>query len=105
MSERIREGAIRWLLWLRSGAMPSADLDAFRCWRAQSDEHARIARDLIWLWNMLGLLVDLERPGCAARLEGQRSPATIENRIDRADLPNRRMPRSVRMQGRRRRGA
>ncbi|WP_051062026.1 FecR/PupR family sigma factor regulator [Paraburkholderia kururiensis] len=55
-SVQIRDGAVRWVLWLRSRDANEADREAFRRWRTQSDDHARAARDIIWLWTMLGML-------------------------------------------------
>jgi len=52
-ADAIREGAVRWLLWLRTGDTTEHELDAFRRWRAQSDEHARTVRELIWMWAVL----------------------------------------------------
>ncbi|ATF36902.1 hypothetical protein WT08_27870 [Burkholderia sp. MSMB1552] len=52
-ADDIREGAVRWLLWLRAGDPTARELDAFRRWRAQSDEHARTVRELIWMWAVL----------------------------------------------------
>ncbi|MEQ5842784.1 DUF4880 domain-containing protein [Paraburkholderia acidicola] len=59
--EEIRESAIRWLLWLRSGNAGEADFKAFRKWRTQSAEHARAAHEVAWVWRMLGLLARNER--------------------------------------------
>ncbi|HEF5873232.1 TPA: DUF4880 domain-containing protein [Burkholderia cenocepacia] len=52
-ADAIREGAVRWLLWLRAGDMTGQERDAFGRWRAQSDEHARTVRELIWMWAVL----------------------------------------------------
>ncbi len=52
-AEDIREGAVRWLLWLRAGDTTEREFDAFRRWRALSDEHARTVRELIWMWALL----------------------------------------------------
>lgn len=54
--DAIREGAIRWLLWLRNGDVVARELDAFECWCAQSIEHALAVYDVMWLWAMLGML-------------------------------------------------
>lgn len=59
--EEIRENAIRWLLWLRSGDACEVDFRAFRHWRTQSAEHARAAHEVAWVWRMLGLLARRER--------------------------------------------
>ncbi|MFL9875042.1 FecR/PupR family sigma factor regulator [Paraburkholderia megapolitana] len=59
--EEIRESAIRWLLWLRSGNAGEADFKAFRKWRTQNAEHARAAHEVAWVWRMLGLLARKER--------------------------------------------
>ncbi|AZQ56020.1 FecR/PupR family sigma factor regulator [Burkholderia cenocepacia] len=52
-ADAIREGAVRWLLWLRAGDTTEQERDAFGRWRAQSDEHARTVRELIWMWAVL----------------------------------------------------
>ena len=52
-ADAIREGAVRWLLWLRAGDTTEQEHDAFARWRAQSDEHARTLRELIWMWALL----------------------------------------------------
>jgi ferric-dicitrate binding protein FerR (iron transport regulator) len=63
-SERVRDGAIRWLLWLRTADCTSAELDAFRHWRAQSPEHARAAYAAMWVWQTLGVLDDPRDAAC-----------------------------------------
>ncbi len=62
-ADAIREGAVRWLLWLRTGETTEHELDAFRRWRAQSDEHARTVRELIWMWAVLAAIGGPERGG------------------------------------------
>ncbi|KVD47178.1 hypothetical protein WS61_08990 [Burkholderia sp. ABCPW 11] len=52
-ADAIREGAVRWLLWLRAGDTTERERDAFGRWRAQSDEHVRTVRELIWMWAVL----------------------------------------------------
>ncbi|QTD94350.1 DUF4880 domain-containing protein [Burkholderia anthina] len=61
-ADTIREGAVRWLLWLRTGDTTAREFDAFRRWRAQSDEHARTVRELIWMWAVLET-VGRQEPG------------------------------------------
>ncbi|KVE93857.1 hypothetical protein WJ03_00480 [Burkholderia vietnamiensis] len=61
-ADAIREGAVRWLLWLRAGDMTERERDAFGRWRAQSDEHARTVRELIWMWAVLET-VGRQEPG------------------------------------------
>ncbi|PCE32869.1 FecR/PupR family sigma factor regulator [Burkholderia ubonensis] len=63
LADEIREGAIRWLLWLRAGDASARELDAFRRWRMRSAEHARTAHELIWLWAVLGMLGQTEPGG------------------------------------------
>lgn len=58
VSDSVRDGAIRWLLWLRAADCTSAELDAFRRWRAQSPEHAQAAYVAMWVWRALGVLDD-----------------------------------------------
>lgn len=65
-ADAIREGAVRWLLWLRTGDTTQRELDAFACWRAQSDEHARTVRELIWMWAVLET-VGRPEPGGSTR--------------------------------------
>ncbi|WP_114814961.1 FecR/PupR family sigma factor regulator [Paraburkholderia kururiensis] len=55
VSAQIRDAAVRWVLWLRSREANEADREAFRRWRMQSEAHARAARDIVWLWKMLGM--------------------------------------------------
>ena len=50
------------LLWLRAGDTTEQERDAFGRWRAQSDEHARTVRELIWMWAVLEL-VGRQEPG------------------------------------------
>ncbi|WP_254617293.1 DUF4880 domain-containing protein [Burkholderia metallica] len=64
-ADAIREGAVRWLLWLlwlRAGDTTERERDAFGRWRAQSDEHARTVRELIWMWAVLET-VGRQEPG------------------------------------------
>ncbi|KVD23895.1 hypothetical protein WL35_01040 [Burkholderia ubonensis] len=63
LADEIREGAVRWLLWLRAGDATARELDAFRRWRMRSAEHARTAHELIWLWAVLGMLGQAEPDG------------------------------------------
>lgn len=65
-ADAIREGAVRWLLWLRTGDSTEQELDAFARWRAQSDEHARTVRELIWMWAVLET-VGRQEPGGPTR--------------------------------------
>lgn len=67
--EAIREGAIRWLLWLRNGEVVAREFDAFERWCAQSVEHAEAVYDVMWLWAMLGMLGASE-PDSAPELDG-----------------------------------
>lgn len=64
-NEAIREGAIRWLLWLRNGHVVAREFDAFERWCAQSVEHAAAVYDVMWLWAMLGMLDAPEQDGAA----------------------------------------
>ncbi|MBC8750759.1 FecR/PupR family sigma factor regulator [Paraburkholderia podalyriae] len=64
-SDSVRDGAIRWLLWLRTADCTSAELDAFRRWRAQSPKHARAAYVAMWVWRALGVLDDPREVACA----------------------------------------
>ncbi|AIO30602.1 MULTISPECIES: FecR/PupR family sigma factor regulator [Burkholderia cepacia complex] len=63
--EAIREGAIRWLLWLRNGDVAAREFDAFERWCAQSVAHADAVYDVMWLWAMLGMLGTPEQDGAA----------------------------------------
>ncbi|WP_075645364.1 FecR/PupR family sigma factor regulator [Caballeronia mineralivorans] len=82
VSDRIKEGAIHWLLWLRSGGATPADLDAFRRWRAQSDEHARVAHDVMWVWNTLGVLGGQDCAACVKPRGRRNGRADTQNRND-----------------------
>ncbi|AOI90397.1 DUF4880 domain-containing protein [Burkholderia pseudomultivorans] len=64
--EAIREGAIRWLLWLRNGDVAACEFDAFERWCAQSVAHADAVYDVMWLWAMLGMLGTPEQDRDAA---------------------------------------
>jgi ferric-dicitrate binding protein FerR (iron transport regulator) len=48
------EGAVRWLLRLRSGLPDRARRAAFERWYARSAEHAQALEDALWIWSMLG---------------------------------------------------
>ncbi|KDB08120.1 hypothetical protein LIG30_2644 [Burkholderia sp. lig30] len=54
--EAVRDGAVRWLLWLRAGDASAAEFDAFERWCAQSRRHADAVYDVMWLWALLGML-------------------------------------------------
>ncbi|MEW6342569.1 MAG: FecR/PupR family sigma factor regulator [Pseudomonadota bacterium] len=104
VSERICEGAIHWLFWLRTGGATPADLTTFRRWRAQSDEHARVAYEVIWIWNALGVLADPDYV-CCINSRGSRNLGAVgrkPNHTVRASL--RRMRRAAHALLRRRSG-
>lgn len=48
------DGAVRWLLRLRSGLSDRTQRAAFERWYACSAEHARALEDVLWIWRMLG---------------------------------------------------
>ena len=47
------DGAIRWLICLRSGYATQADARDYQRWRIAHPEHERAARELALLWRML----------------------------------------------------
>ena len=51
------DGAVRWLLRLRSGLPTRSQRSAFKRWYAQSAEHAQALEDVLWIWRMLGSCV------------------------------------------------
>ncbi|PMS21644.1 hypothetical protein C0Z18_07255 [Trinickia dabaoshanensis] len=48
------DGAIRWLLRLRSGRASRRQQAAFMRWHAQNTEHAQALEEAVWIWRMLG---------------------------------------------------
>ncbi len=51
--EIIREGAVRWLLWLRAGEAAEREFSACERWCAQSAAHASAMHEALWLWAAL----------------------------------------------------
>jgi len=54
------EGAVRWVLRLRSGLPHRTQRAAFDRWYTQCTEHARALEDVFWIWRMLGSRAILE---------------------------------------------
>ncbi|MGG1948128.1 DUF4880 domain-containing protein [Trinickia sp. NRRL B-1857] len=54
------EGAVRWLLRLRSGPPHRIRQANFQRWYAQSAEHAQALEEALWIWRMLGSRAILE---------------------------------------------
>jgi ferric-dicitrate binding protein FerR (iron transport regulator) len=55
------DGAVRWLIWLRSDAADDRDAVAFAHWCARSGEHERAAREVIHFWSLLAMAI---HPDC-----------------------------------------